>query len=114
MIEMIGVILAFVTAICFGLSTAIQKYALNKMPKFSIKNMLKDRGWLSSLIVSGVGVATYLITMRLIELSLVQSIVSLAIIVPMIIGLIFFKERLVVFEWVSIILILAGIFLVVY
>jgi len=114
MIEFLGLILAFITAICFGLSTAIQKYALGELKKFSIKGMLKNKIWLSSLIVSAIGIATYLVAMRMIELSLVQSVISFALIVPMIIGLAFFKEKLVIYEWVSIILILVGIFLVVY
>jgi drug/metabolite transporter (DMT)-like permease len=112
--EILGLILAFITAICFGLSTAIQKYALNRMKKFSIKGMLKNKKWLSSLIVGAAGVISYLFAMRIAELSLVQSIVSLAIIIPMLVGFVFFKERLVIYEWVSIILILVGIFLVVY
>jgi len=112
--EILGLVMTFVTAICFGLSTAIQKYALGKMKKFSIKGMLKNRRWLSSLIVAAVGIASYLFAMKIADLSIVQSVISLALIIPMIIGFVFFKERLVVYEWVSIILILAGIFLVVY
>jgi drug/metabolite transporter (DMT)-like permease len=112
--EIIGIVLALVTAICFGLSTAVQKYALSKMKKFSIKGMLKNKRWLSSLIVGAVGIAAYLFAMRLTDLSVVQSIVSVALIIPMIVGFAFFKERLVVYEWVSIILILIGVFLVAY
>ncbi|MEM7819416.1 MAG: hypothetical protein QXD48_01145 [Candidatus Aenigmatarchaeota archaeon] len=114
MTEIIGIILSVITMICFGFSTAIQKYALNKIEKFSIKSVLKNKMWLSTLIISAIGIATYLFALRISYLSLVQSIVSSTLIIPMFVGFVFFKEKLVIYEWISIILILIGIILVVY
>lgn len=111
---MLGVILAILAAILFGISTGMQKYSLERISKFSIRKMLFNKKWFSSLIVGGIGILFYLFAMRIAELSLVQSIISLTLIVQVLIGFAFFKEKLGVIEWLAIIMVVAGVLLIAY
>ena len=103
-------VFAFLASILFGLSTAIQKKALRKM-KFSIKNIITNKVWLSSLIVGGVGLLLYMLAIKSTDIIIVQSFIPLSIIVPIIYG-IKLKERIEVYQWLFIGMIILGIVLI--
>jgi uncharacterized membrane protein len=103
-------VFAFVAAVLFGLSAAVQKKALRKM-KFSLKNVITSRTWLSSLLVGGVGFLFYILALRSTEIVIVQSFIPLSIIVPLIYG-IKLKEKIEVYQWLSIGIIILGIVMI--
>jgi drug/metabolite transporter (DMT)-like permease len=111
---MLGIILAIIAAILFGISTGIQKYSLERISAFSIRKILMNKKWLSSLLVGAVGILFYLVAMRVAELSVVQSVISLTLIVQVLIGFIFFREKMVKIEWLAVIVVIAGVLLIAY
>lgn len=111
---MLGIILSVFAALLFGISAGIQKFSVRNMKRFSVRNMIKNKKWLSSLAIGGIGIISYLIALRSTDLSIVQSVLSLTLITPIIIGYAFFKERMEAIEWVSITLLVIGVFLAVF
>ena len=103
-------VFAFLAAMFFGISTAIQKKALRKI-KFSVKNIITNKVWLSSLIVGGVGFLFYILALRSTDLVIVQSFIPLSILVPLIYG-IKLKEKIEVYQWLFIGMIILGIILI--
>src|SRR3989344_3999442 len=93
-------VFAFLAAILFGLSTAMQKKALRKI-KFSVKNIITNKIWLSSLLVGGVGFLFYMLALMSTDIVIVQSFIPLSIVVPLIYG-IRLKEKIGVYQWLFI------------
>lgn len=113
---MLGAILALVAAILYGTSTALQKYAISKMTakkKFSFRRMLTNKKWVSYTVIGLIGGAFYLLAMRYAPLSVVQVFLALSIVIPIIAGFMFFREKLRVREWICAALIVLGVFLTV-
>jgi len=109
---MIGVFLAIAAAILFGISIAIQKYSLNMTEKFSLKQILRNSKWIGSVFIGFVGVLTYMGALNLENISTVQPIASANIIIAVLAGFVFFKDKLEVKKWLFLILTVIGIFLV--
>ena len=103
-------VFAFLAAILFGLSTAMQKKALRKI-KFSVKNIITNKIWLSSLLVGGVGFLFYMLALMSTDIVIVQSFIPLSIVVPLIYG-IKLKEKIGVYQWLFIGMISLGIILI--
>jgi len=103
-------VFAFLAAILFGLSTAMQKKALRKI-KFSVKNIITNKIWLSSLLVGGVGFLFYMLALMSTDIVIVQSFIPLSIVVPLIYG-IRLKEKIGVYQWLFIGMISLGIILI--
>ena len=108
---MLGVLLSLIVAICYGISATIQKYAISSMKKFSFKLLFKNRKWLVSLLVGTIGTLLYLFAVKIAPLSTVQVFLAISIIVPILAGFLFFKEKLKVREWLCVVLVIAGVFL---
>ncbi len=108
----LGILLAIVAFICFGSAIAVQKFSMGSMKKFNIIKMVTNKIWLSSIAVSLVGVVSYLISLSSAPLTTVQPIVSASIVVPIIAGFIFFKEKMEVRQWLVVAVLIAGIILV--
>jgi uncharacterized membrane protein len=106
---MLGILLSLIVAVCYGISAAMQKYAISKMEKFSFRRLFKNVRWLASLLVGFVGTATYLLAVKIAPLSTVQVFLSLSIIIPILVGAAIFKERLRKSEWICVCMILVGI-----
>ena len=107
---MLGIALSLITAFLFGLSATMQKYAIAKMKgKFSFKKMLFNVRWLGATCIGLFGIIAYVFAMRYAPLSTVQVFLALSIVVPIIAGFMFFKEKLSTREWICVVLILAGI-----
>ena len=109
---LLGIILSIVSSICFGLSVIIQKYSLGEMKNFSIKKMIKNKKWISAFMIGIIGVVIYLAALNLEQISTVQPLTSLSFIIPIIAGIIWFKEKLEVKKWAFLMLVLAGVVLV--
>ncbi len=107
----LGILLSIISAICFGVSTAMQKYSLDKLYRFSIKGMLKSGNWLFSIAIGAVGIAMYVLSMKSVSVSTVQSVLTISILIPIFYGAFHLKERVGVIRWVSILAIFIGIFL---
>lgn len=108
----LGIILSGVAAILFGISIAIQKYSLNTTEKFSLKIILRNTKWMGAVAVGFVGVLTYVVALNLENISTVQPIASANIIITILAGFLFFKEKLEVKKWLFLVLTVIGIFLV--
>jgi len=108
---MLGVLLSFIVAICYGISATMQKYAISSMKKFSFRKLFKNKKWLVSLLIGVIGTLAYLLAMRIAPLSTVQVFLSLSIVIPILAGFLFFKEKLRVREWVCVSLIVVGVIL---
>ena len=108
----LGIVLSVIAAVCFGISVAIQKYSLVDMKDFSIKKMAKNKKWGFAFLVGIVGIVIYLAALNLEQISTVQPITSLSLVIPIIAGIIWFKEKLEVKKWLFLVLVLAGIVLV--
>jgi drug/metabolite transporter (DMT)-like permease len=110
---MLGILLSLIVALCYGVSAAMQKYAISSMEKFSFRRLFRNKKWLASLLVGFLGTSAYLLAVKTAPLSTVQIFLSLSIIIPILAGFVFFKENLKKREWVCISLIVLGIILTV-
>jgi multidrug transporter EmrE-like cation transporter len=106
---MLGVLLSLIVAVCYGISAAMQKYAISRMERFSFRRLFKNARWLAALLVGFVGTITYLLAVKIAPLSTVQVFLSLSIIIPILVGASLFKEYLRKSEWLCVCLILVGI-----
>ncbi len=106
---MLGVLLSLIVAVCYGISAAMQKYAISKMESFSFRRLFRNKRWLASLLVGLVGTLSYLLAVKIAPLSTVQVFLSLSIIIPILVGASLLKERLEVREWICVCMILVGI-----
>ena len=109
---MLGIALAILSATLFGISVALFKHSLGHLEHFTIKDMLRHKKWLGALIVGLVGVVTYIMAMIAAPLSTVQPMLSFSMVIPILVGAALFKEKLEVWRWLFVIVLLAGIFLV--
>ena len=107
---MLGILLPILAAIFFGSSTALQKYCLNDLKKFSLRELVKRRMWLASLLLGFIGILLYVSAMKYGSISLVQPLLSISILIPVFVGWFWFGEKAGT-GWVHIILILTGVVL---
>ena len=108
---MLGVLLSLIVAVCYGISAAMQKYAISSMEKFSFRRLFKNKKWIASILVGTVGTLAYLLAMKTAPLSTVQVFLSFSIIIPILAGFVFFKEKLKMREWICVSLIVIGVIL---
>ena len=108
----LGIVLALVASVCFGISVALQKYGLKSMKKFSFAAMVKNKRWIFALVIGIVGILLYLVALNLADLSLVQPLTSLTIIIPVIAGVAFFKEKIGGIKWALLALVIIGVVLI--
>lgn len=109
---MLGIVLALVTATLFGISVAIFKHSMGFMETFSVKGLLKHRKWLYALVVGLVGILTYIAAMIVAPLTTVQPMLSFSMVIPIIAGAVWFKEKMEVWRWLLVLVLVVGIFLV--
>ncbi len=103
------IIISIIVALCYGISTALQKYSLNQMKKFSIRKMLSNWKWLGALSVGAIGLLLYVYALSFVALSTIQPILALTIAIPILAGFLFFNERPNKIEILSILLIIVGV-----
>ncbi len=110
---MLDVLVSIIITVCYGIAASIQKYSFTKMKRFSVHAMIKNKTWLAGLVVGAIGIALYLMALTFVPLSTIQPMLAISVVIPIIAGVIFFKEKLITLEWFCILLIIIGIFLVV-
>ena len=108
----LGIVLAIIASVCFGISVAMQKYGLKSLKKFSFASMAKNKRWIAALAIGIVGILLYLVALTLAALSIVQPLTSLTIIIPVIAGVIFFKEKIGGIKWALLALVIVGVILI--
>ena len=109
---MLGIFLSLLTATLFGVSVALFKYSMGAIKKFTVKGLVNNRKWLLALVVGLVGVITYIMAMIVEPLSTVQPILSFSMLIPILVGAALFKEKLEVWRWLCVLVLVAGVFLV--
>ncbi|MBI2584038.1 MAG: hypothetical protein HYW25_05195 [Candidatus Aenigmarchaeota archaeon] len=105
------IFLMIITVILYGTATTLQKYSINKMRRFSLQLLLKNKTWLFSFAVGLLGTIAYLGALRYGTFSFVQTSLSATIVIPILAGFLFFREKMSVIEWLSVASISAGIIL---
>ena len=108
----LGIVLAIIASVCFGISVALQKYGLKSLKKFSFKGMATNKRWMLSIVIGIVGILLYLVALNLADLSVVQPLTSLTIIIPVIAGVTFFKEKIGGVKWALLALVIVGVILI--
>jgi len=108
---MLDILLAVLAAVLFGISVILQKYSMKKMKKFEVKALVKNKKWLFALFIGILGVLAYISAMSVGDISTVQPILSLSLIIPVIFGFFWFKEEVVISRWFFIVLLLVGVIL---
>src|SRR3989338_1595503 len=95
----LGLILSILASACFGVSIAVQKYSLSSMRDFSVKKIAKDKKWVLAFLIGIAGILVYLVALNFEPISTVQPLTSLSIVIPIIAGVVWFKEKLEVKKW---------------
>ena len=85
----------------------MQKYDLLRMRKFSLMMALKRKRWLYSIPVGIAGLFFYMLALSYQSISIVQPLITSSLIIPVVAGHLFFREKIGV-KWFHIILILGG------
>ncbi len=107
---MLGLFLSVFAALCFGLTAILQKYCMGDMSKFSFRKLMKNELWMLSVLIALIGLFSYLTALKYEPLSLVQPMLSISIVIPVLFGWFFFKEKIGT-RWIHVILITAGVLL---
>lgn len=108
----LGILLSVVASILFGLSIVLQKYGLRTIKKFTLKNFLFKKIWVPGILVGIAGIVVYLLALSVADLSTVQPVTALTLVIPVVAGVFLFKERVGRFEWMLLCLVIIGIILV--
>src|SRR3989338_4973586 len=108
----LGIFLAVVAATLFGISVSLQKYGLKSLKKFSLKGMATNKKWIVSMVIGVVGILLYLVALNLADISVVQPLTALTLVIPVIAGVAFFKEKIGGMEWALLALVIIGVVLV--
>ena len=106
---MFEIIISVLVALCYGISASIQKYSLSAMKKFSVKQMIKNRIWLFSMLIGIIGILIYIFALRFVALNTIQPILALSMIIPIFAGIFLFKEKPHIYDIAGIILIIVGV-----
>ncbi|MBN2042460.1 MAG: EamA family transporter [Candidatus Aenigmarchaeota archaeon] len=109
---MLGVVLALLAAGCYGISASVQKRSMGHFDKFDVSKMLRQKIWLFSILIGAVGVILYLVSLAMEDLTTVQPLLSVSLIIPIVAGVGIFREKHGRLEWIAIFLVLCGIVLV--
>jgi len=110
--EYLGLLLAVVTSVVFGISVSLQKYSLTKMKLFTVKGMITHRIWMIALAIGLFGVGLYVLAMSFAPLSTVQPMLGVSMVIPMVVGVAFFHERQGVIRWLLVGVVITGMALV--
>jgi|SRR3989338_8242390 len=108
----LGIILAMISSVLFGASILLQHHGLQTMGKFSLKKMVMNKRWIASILIGGVGIGLYVIALKLADISTIQPVTSLNMVVTILGGVFFFKEKIGGRQWLMLLLVIAGIVLV--
>jgi len=114
------ILLTIVSSILYGIGLVIQKKGIEKisglklLKNFSIKNMKKlirellNKKLLTGVIIGGIGTLFYWKAISIGELSILQPLTNINIIVVWIFGWVYLKERIRSREWIGLLLIFVG------
>jgi drug/metabolite transporter (DMT)-like permease len=109
---MLGILLVVLASVFYGVSASMQRHSVGSLERFGIRKMARHRVWIFSIFLGAIGIILYIFALTFESLVTIQPILSISIIIPIISGVVFFKEKLVKRQWISILFILAGIILV--
>ena len=109
---MLGVVLALLTALLFGLSGLGQKAALPSAQRFRYRDLARNKRWLASVALGCLGALSYLAALSLAPLSSVMPILSASFVVPVVGGAALLKERVSKRQWLCVVVLVAGVALV--
>lgn len=114
------VLLTIFAAFFYGVSVALQKKGIGRISgkkirlfkKYSVNwkivKKLLNKYFLFGIGIGFVGTLMWLKAMSIGEISVIQSLLNLSIVVTWIVGIVYLKERLNSKEWFAVLLIFAG------
>ncbi len=108
----LGIILSVVASILFGLSIVLQKYGIKDIQKFTLQAFLLNKTWMSGITVGVMGILVYVVALNMADLSTVQPVTALTLVIPVVAGVSLFKEEVGKLEWVLLSMVILGIVLV--
>lgn len=108
----LGIALSIIASVLFGISIVLQKCGLRGIKKFSFKSFLGNKMWASGVAIGILGILAYLAALSVADLSTVQPVTALTLIIPVVSGVFLFKEKVGKFEWSLLCLVAIGIILV--
>ncbi len=106
MLKMLTFILAIITAILIGVAASLQKAGLNKLGRVRFrgfnkksikglaKQLLKARLWIFGLLISIIPGLLYMWLLSVEDVSVINPLISLSLVVILFNGYFFLKERL--------------------
>ena len=109
---MLGILLAVIAAICYGMSAVVQKYSMEVFDVFHIRQIIRHKIWILSMVIGLSGVLFYMSALTMTDLVVTQPILSISLLIHFIAGVTLFKEKLVFRQWIAIFLVILGIVLV--
>jgi drug/metabolite transporter (DMT)-like permease len=95
-----AVILAVIAAVLTGTAMSLQKAGLNKLGKVKkinlrlVKKLIKNKLWMTGLIISGIPVVLFTWLLSFEEVSVINPLMSLSLLVILFNGYFFLKEKL--------------------
>ncbi len=108
----LGIVLSIAASILFGLSIVLQKYGVKKIEKFNLQAFLLNKTWMAGISVGIIGILLYIIALNAADLSTVQPLTALTLVIPVVAGVFLFKEEVGKLEWALLSLVILGIVLV--
>jgi drug/metabolite transporter (DMT)-like permease len=121
-----AVLLAIVASIFWGVGTVMQKQGMAaEFPKITFGNLIRQFGavlkalvqnriWFAGLIILIGGMLTYSYALANGDITLVQPIVNLTLVVAAVGGVVFLKEKVSGLEWLGIFVMLCGVVLIAF
>lgn len=120
-----SILLAFVTAVLWGFGNVFQKQGMSaSFPKISLKSvfgqiptivrtLLTNWLWMLGTLMMFTGAILYVVALGIGgELTVVQPILCLAVVVSALVGVVWLKEKVSALEWVGIATVFAGVVMV--
>jgi uncharacterized membrane protein len=119
-----AVVLALVVAVCWGFGNVFQKQGMTvSFPKISlrsvfgqigtiIKTLLTNWLWMLGTLMMLAGALIYVWAMSMGDVTVVQPILCLTVVVSAVVGVVWLKEKVSILEWTGIGVVLAGVIMV--
>jgi len=120
-----SVFLAFLVAVLWGFGNVFQKQGMTtSFPKISLKTVFRQIGpilktlitnwlWMLGTLMMGTGALLYVIALGIGgEVTVVQPILCLTVVVSALVGVIWLKEKVSIIEWIGIATVFAGVVMV--
>ena len=106
---MMYVILTLIAAFVAALSMMVQKRALGKIKKFSVREVLSSKVWMGGLALAGISFLLYIEAMKTGPISIIQPLLNTTAPIAVVLSYFMLKESMTKNEGLGIAMIVLGI-----